>query len=504
MKSGFVIVAAIAASLALSSGNAQAQNMDDYKSYKEKALSEFKNYKKQVKTEFKAYRDKVNAEFEAFMRRSWERMDSKPPKPQPSPDKDVAPSVVPENEMDMTPENKKITNVVVAPTPKPEPAPAPIAPIEEVKIPQQKWMTVSLYGTSCKVRCDVADKLTLKGLDEDSVADMWQMLGEPKYDNLLADCLGLRKSLDLCDWAYVKLIETVTGKVYGKANNKEAVVFQAYMLTQSGFDVLMARSTDNTRLHMLMASDSDIFKKLYWTVGGKHYYLLDGSGAKSLYIFTESFPETRPMRLLLTGENKFTAKTSSPRTVKSKRYPDMTANVSVNENLLSFYNDYPSSFEKGDKYTKWRAFAMLPLDKVTRDMLYPKLRAYVKGKSENEAVNIILNFVQTAFEYGYDDEIWGGDRPFFAEETIYYPYSDCEDRSILFSRLVRDIVGLDMVLIYYPGHLATAVKFNENVSGDYLVVDGKKYVVCDPTYVNARVGMTMPKMDNSTAIAVKL
>lgn len=137
-------------------------------------------------------------------------------------------------------------------------------------------------------------------------------------------------------------------------------------------------------------------------------------------------------------------------------------------------------------------------------MLYPKLRAYVKGKSENEAVNIILNFVQTAFEYGYDDEIWGGDRPFFAEETIYYPYSDCEDRSILFSRLVRDIVGLDMVLIYYPGHLATAVKFNENVSGDYLVVDGKKYVVCDPTYVNARVGMTMPKMDNSTAIAVKL
>ena len=61
-----------------------------------------------------------------------------------------------------------------------------------------------------------------------------------------------------------------------------------------------------------------------------------------------------------------------------------------------------------------------------------------------------------------------------------------------------------MVLIYYPGHLATAVKFNENVSGDYLVVDGKKYVVCDPTYVNARVGMTMPKMDNSTAIAVKL
>ena len=119
MKSGIIVVTALAACLMLSSVTAQAQNMDDFKSYKEKTLSEFKNYKKQVKTEFKAYREKVNAEFEAFMRRSWERMDSKPPKPQPSPDKDVAPSVVPENEMDMTPENKKITNVVVAPTPKP-------------------------------------------------------------------------------------------------------------------------------------------------------------------------------------------------------------------------------------------------------------------------------------------------------------------------------------------------------------------------------------------------
>ena len=56
----------------------------------------------------------------------------------------------------------------------------------------------------------------------------------------------------------------------------------------------------------------------------------------------------------------------------------------------------------------------------------------------------------------------------------------------------------------HPGHLATAVGFNEDVAGDYLMVNGKKYVVCDPTYINARVGMTMPKMDNSSAIAVTL
>ena len=65
-------------------------------------------------------------------------------------------------------------------------------------------------------------------------------------------------------------------------------------------------------------------------------------------------------------------------------------------------------------------------------------------------------------------------------------------------------MGLEVVLLYYPNHLATAVRFNEDVSGDYLTLKGKKFVVCDPTYVNARVGMTMPKMDNSKAIAVTL
>ena len=78
------------------------------------------------------------------------------------------------------------------------------------------------------------------------------------------------------------------------------------------------------------------------------------------------------------------------------------------------------------------------------------------------------------------------------------------DRAILFSRLVRDLVGLDVVLLYYPGHLAAAVAFNDNVSGDYLTYKNKKYVVCDPTYINAGVGRTMPGMNNQEAQIIAL
>ena len=98
----------------------------------------------------------------------------------------------------------------------------------------------------------------------------------------------------------------------------------------------------------------------------------------------------------------------------------------------------------------------------------------ISGMNEKDAVGILLNWVQTAYEFGNDDKIWGHDRAFFAQETLYYPYSDCEDRAILFSRLVRDLVGLDVVLLYYPGHLATAVAFNDEVKGDYLTYKNRK------------------------------
>ena len=58
--------------------------------------------------------------------------------------------------------------------------------------------------------------------------------------------------------------------------------------------------------------------------------------------------------------------------------------------------------------------------------------------------------------------------------------------------------------MHYPGHLATAVHFNENASGDYFDVDGQKYIVCDPTYINAGVGQAMSMYKESNAELIKL
>ena len=154
--------------------------------------------------------------------------------------------------------------------------------------------------------------------------------------------------------------------------------------------------------------------------------------------------------------------------------------------------------------TRWAMYANTPLDKHVKEKLYPVLKEKINGLSQLEAANKLLNWVQTAFVYEYDDKVWGHDRAFFAEETLYYPYCDCEDRSILFSRLIRDLLGLKTILVFYPGHLASAVCFTDNVSGDYITLNDKRYVITDPTYIGAPVGMTMPDMDNSQASVILL
>ena len=182
----------------------------------------------------------------------------------------------------------------------------------------------------------------------------------------------------------------------------------------------------------------------------------------------------------------------------------MTLNVQVNRNLIDFYNTYPTSEVNGNFMTRWAMYANTPMEQEVQKQLYPILQEKVASLNEHDAVDKLLNWVQTAFVYEYDDKVWGHDRAFFAEETLFYPYCDCEDRAILFTRIVRDLFGLKCILIYYPGHLASAVCFNQQVTGDYILLNGNKFVICDPTYIGAPVGLTMPNMDNKSANVIIL
>ena len=392
---------------------------------------------------------------------------------------------------------KKEAEEAAAAQPAPAPAPEPIAPVEPKEEIPYKPCAVSFYGTMVSVGFPTNETFKLAGLSEKQLAKSWKQLANEAYDITLSNVLAIRKNLALCDWGYVELLQAVSEKKYGKTN--EAVFMQAYLLSQSGYKIRMA--TDDNRLYLLVATQHNMLGISYFILDNTKFYALN-CDSKELSICKASFDQEKSLSLQLRQEQKLDTEMTAPRKLTSKY--GVTAQVAVNKNMIDFFNDYPSAYIGNDIMTRWAVYANTPLDKSIKTTLYPTLKKSIEGLSERDAVNKILNFVQTAFVYEYDDKIWGSDRAFFAAETLHYPYADCEDRSILFSRLVRDILGLDVVLLYYPGHLATAVAFTQDVNGDYLTYKNRKYIICDPTYIGAPLGRTMPGMNNQEAQVIVL
>lgn len=479
--------------LCLAHGHAQNINSKQAK----KQLEEFR---KSIHAEFEDFRNQCMKEFADFVSDPWKEFEETPPVPMPK-EKPAPPVVLLEEDKDKTIESKPIViKDVIKPVPV-TPQPAPIEPIKEVPIAEDKYINFTFYGTAAKVRFDVSKKPNLRSVDENIVADALKNIKSGDYDNMLVDCLQLRKTLYLSDWAYLQMLRKLSAEIAGNSHNDSALLL-AYLYMQSGYKMRLA--SDGQRIYMLYASKHQIYNQASYTVDNEQYYGVEKLPSR-LFICEASFPKEKALSLMITTQQCFEYVESPQRTIFSKKYPDFKATVSVNKNLIDFYNGYPSSMFGGNFMTRWAMYANTPIESNIQKTLYSQLKEKLKSLSQMEAVGRLLNLVQTGFDYEYDEKVWGEDRAFFSEETFYYPYCDCEDRSILLTRLVRDLLGLKCILVYYPGHLASAIEFTaENVQGDYVELNGHKYVIADGTYINAPIGKTMPGMDNSSAKVILL
>ena len=459
--------------------------------------AQYEKFSKHAKAEYEDYRAQCNAEYVKFLERAWKEYKVLPSIPRPK-DEVVPPTIMPRQD-----KNKKqakeipIENVVSPILSLPQPK--PISPIYENDKVEEKNFSFSYMGTTCEVRLPKDLNIRMSGCESCMIATIWKQLATNAMDNTIRDFLALRLKMQLCDWAYLNLIDTFAQAFCGHGN--EAVIMAAFIYSQSGYKMRLGR--DCEKLYLLYGSKHGIYEKGYIVIEGINYYPLDDK-VERMEISDFSFPQEQSMSLYIENAQKFTIRPSAKRKLASEQYHDVTIDSQVNLNLIQFYNTYPSSVVNGNFMTCWKMYADTPMDESVSQMLYPDIKNKIEGLSDVQAVNQILNWVQTAFQYEYDDKVWGHDRAFFAEETLYYPYCDCEDRAILFTRLVRDLLGLKCILVYYPGHLASAVCLKQQVNGDYISLDGDVYTICDPTYIGAPVGITMPEMDNRSAKVIKL
>lgn len=474
---------------------------DDYDDFLKKAASDYDAFRDESQAGYEDFRAKANKEMADFMARPWEFHNSKPPVPAP-PDPSPAPVIIPDDDpYDINDNPVTIVIDTVVTVPDVVPQPKPVVPIirDDIKLPPVDF---AFYGTPVKVSAADLSAWKPAGSSERDLARAFRELTSLPTNNMIDDCLKMRSRLSLPDWAYIVAVQGLAARLKPSDPNAQSLLV-GFILSQSGYK--MRYALDNSGLlHVLFAVDGWIYDRAYYYLDGARYYQLTKPASDGCHICDFSYPGEQAVSLGMSTLPRLDYKAARPRKVTAHYHPELTATVTPNQNLIDFFGDYPEGTLDDTPESKWVIYANTPASPEVRDNLYPALRAAVKGKSELEAVNILLHFCQS-FPYGYDSEIWGRDRTFFVDESWHYPKSDCEDHAVQFARVVRDILGLKVALVYYPGHLAAAVRFTDpTVTGDYISHRSGRYIICDPTIFYGNVGRTMRGMNNGSAKLILL
>lgn len=317
------------------------------------------------------------------------------------------------------------------------------------------------------------------------IANFFETAASSNYDELVSALRKNSKDLALNDWGTYLLVSALAHNIYASPN--EIKLLSWFLLRKLGYDVKIALASTQTLL--LHHSEKTIYAAPRFMIKNKEYYLLDGYAKGSTkYKRVRTYEKDvagaiKPIDLRLDTLPKFPNATATKRLnfkQNSKEYP---IEFEYNKNLIAFMATYPQA--------EYETFFNAPMQEDTYALIAEQMKKYLDAKQASEALNFLLNFVQNAFIYERDDEQFGREKVMFAQETLVYDKSDCEDRAVLYSYLVKELLKIGVVGIKYNDHMATALYVP--MQGDSVMIGRKKYIVADPTYINAIVGESMPK-----------
>ena len=467
----------------------------------------FEDYKNAQNDSFKKYKDERDAEFNNYLKEQWkaykefagESLYEKPkPKVIPQTSYVAPPSLGPKIiiELKATPqpivEQKPVVNVkpvivekplIVTP---PSVVVAPVAPIVAAPIVKAPTKDINFlfYGSPLSF----ATPFGLKQArffpnTQEGIASFFDKAASSEYQNLVSDIQATKKALNLNDWGVYLLVNDLSSKLFSSAD--DANLFSWFLFNKLGYAVKVGLA--NNHVVLLSYSQKTIYSTPNYNLDNKKFYALsyyNKGGVGALYTYNKDYPGSlKPLDLgIETLPNLALAKNS-----KTLKYTHLGKEVKVafnyNQNIIDFMATYPQA----DYDTYFDA----PVENESYVQIATALKKYIDGKSASDAMNFVLSFVQHAFLYQTDQQQFGREKPMFAEETLFYGASDCEDRAALYGYLMKKLFGANIVGVKYSDHMATAI--HVPLAGDAVKVGDERFVVADPTYINATIGQAMPQ-----------
>ncbi len=475
------------------SAQTDSKSFDDYVRNKK---AEFEAFRQRKMTEFEQYRQRLNEEYANLLNSRWSTFKEEPgmtPIMEPEPVKPI----VADNDRAEKPRQVAIGRVV---------KPSPAIPDVPVTLPGSSSagntypVNFRFFNTPCGIGNFDTALLSMAKTDNRSLTAAWRKLTDnERLTPLVNDCLRLREDMRLCDWGYLLLVEKVAATLYPKSTDCQAFLAVA-LLNQSGYDARLGLK--DGRLVMMFHPSHTIYESPFLCIDGKAYYPrgANAKGNAPLSTYSGDYRKSpTPIRLTIDRYPRFSPPEAGTRTYSSATWKSAPPfEVTVNASVIEFFNAYPA--------VDWPVYGVAPMGPELSSVLLPVMRMLTEDMGEVEAVNMILSYLNYGFNYMTDGDQFGREKSFFFEENFYYPYNDCEDRAILFAKLVNSVLGLDVVYLKLPRHLACAVRFSPDTSitGSSVKVDGQTYYVCDPTCIGGKAGYLAAQFANSTPEVYKI
>lgn len=472
----------------------QERSFEEYKRERERKMKEYSNRQDNLRElsrqDFEQYVDKRNREYAEYVKKQWEQM-----------------KILGGFESDTEPKPVQIPEYIPG---KPEPsrdevidkltADSPgviqhdVQPAEPVRlkplIPGVKRETtkVDFYGRLFHIEVDQSLKdIKASGIMENDVARFFEKAAESEFAPTIHKLLQIIENTGQNDWGLFMITKKL-GEELSPDDQNTAKLLTWFLLLQAGYDIRVGRQNDD--LVLLLPFSDIIYRVSRLTIGRQNYYIFGSNSRGNFYTYQQNMKDaTRVFDLNFYRSPRLAEHAQQKSLTFEFENRQVTINLEYDPKLVAMMREHPQ--------THMRIFFNAPASFYLSRSADNNLRPLISGLDEVTKVSFMLRLAQTAFEYESDQEQFGSNKFMLPDEIIHYDRSDCDDRTVIFAWLTRNYTDQEVAALMYPGHAATAVYFpGGNPPGDQFLFEGRRFVIADPTYINAPIGKTMPQFRN--------
>ena len=455
-----------------------AQNNESFQDYRKRLLNDYADFRQSLLDNYDKYLESIWREYDAF--RGVQRDTVPKPVKAPVAHPDIEPPV--QKEPDPIVEVSPVPDTIVIPA---EERPEPLL---KALLPAQKRYGFDFYGMYVEVpKVDVG--ACPSQMNTGDYAVLWRQFRQKEVNRRVVPALQqAAAAYRLNDWFVFQMVRDYVASCYASSVVPLRIALEHFLLCHLGYNVRLAQDKAG-RPMLLVALKQMVYAHAYAKINGQRFY-----------IYRDSLTEREDMDVLTfyTCELPVDAEAGRPLDLSLVQAPlvpykahhyyigvdGLTIHGELNANLMPLLYRYPQMD------VECYAYSMLCPD--VRKTVVAQLREQLEGLPRLQAINMLLQFVQYAFDYATDPKQHGFEKPYFFEEILFYPKCDCEDRSVFYSYLLWEVLGVENQLVFFPGHACVAVRLDESVEGTSYLYKGSRFYISDPTFIGAVTGECMP------------